>query len=261
MSPLEALLLGVVQGVTEFLPVSSSGHLVMFSTLLGLESEGGLFFEVAVHVATLLAIVIFYRSKILELVTGVFRRDAMAVRYVGMLMLATLPAVVAALTSRTILEQVLSSPAVAAGGFLITAAVLWTTRTTLPRADRTELSWTTALLIGLAQAAAILPGVSRSGATVATALALGVAPGVAAEFSFLLGIIAISGAAILILPGLGDVSPEALTALMLGCSAALTSGLLAIWLFVALLRRKTFYQFAYYTSVAGVLFGLFIYLD
>ncbi len=261
MSPLEALLLGVVQGVTEFLPVSSSGHLVMFSTLLGLESDGGLLFEVAVHVATLLAIVIFYRNKILELVTGVFGREAVALRYLGKLVLATLPAVVTALTARSILEQVLSSPAVTACGFLITGAVLWTTRTTLAKADQTEPSWTAALLIGVAQAAAILPGVSRSGATVATALALGVAPGVAAEFSFLLGIIAISGAAVLMLPGLGDASPEAMTALMLGCSAALCSGLLAIWLFVMLLRRKTFYQFAYYTCTAGVLFGLFIYFN
>ena len=261
MSPLEALLLGVVQGLTEFLPVSSSGHLVMISTLLGLDTEGGLLFEVAVHVATLLAIAIYYRAKIVELVGGVFGRDASALRYVGKLIVATLPAIAVALIARGVLDQILSSPAVAAGGLLLTGAILWSTRATLATADQLEPSWTAALWIGVAQAIAILPGVSRSGSTVAAALALGVVPAAAAEFSFLLGIIAISGAAVLMLPSLGTASPEALVALSVGCSAALCSGLFAIWLFVLLLRRKTFYQFAYYTCAAGVLFGLFIILD
>jgi undecaprenyl-diphosphatase len=258
---LEAILLGLVQGLTEFLPVSSSGHLVMFSTLLGLEPEGGLLFEVAVHVATLLAIAIFYRSKIAELTIGVLRRNAAALRYVGKLIVATLPAIAVALIAKGILEEVLSNPAIAAAGLIMTGAILWSTRKTLKGADKLEPSWAAALAIGFAQAFAILPGVSRSGSTVAAALALGVAPVAAAQFSFLLGIIAISGAAILMLPNLGEASPEALTALALGCSAALGSGLLAIWLFVVLLRRKTFYQFAYYTCTAGGLFGLYLFLD
>lgn len=260
MSSLEALLLGVVQGLTEFLPVSSSGHLVMFSTLLGIDSGEDLLFEVAVHVASLLAIVIFYRAKILELLRGVFGREAAALRYVGKLVIATLPVVVVALVARSVLEQMLSSPEVAAGGFLITGAILWTTRTTLGRAEQTEPSWRAAFLIGMAQAIAIFPGVSRSGTTVAAALALGVAPAAAAEFSFLLGIIAISGAAVLLLPGLTEAGPQTLMELTLGCGAALGSGLLALRLFVALLRREAFYQFAYYTFTAGVLFGLFVYL-
>lgn len=258
MSALEALFLGLVQGLTEFLPVSSSGHLVVFSTLLGLEPDGGLLFEVAVHVATLLAIAIFFRSKILELTIGVFGRDAAALRYVGKLIVATLPAVAVALVFEGMIKEVLSSPIVAAGGLLVTGAILWTTRTTLETADQSEPSWGAALLIGAAQALAILPGISRSGSTVAVALALGVAPAAAAEFSFLMGIIAISGAAVLTLPDLAAASPQAVTSLMLGCATALGSGILAIWLFVVVLRRKAFYQFAYYTCTVGVLFGLFI---
>lgn len=261
MSDLEALLLGLVQGFTEFLPVSSSGHLVMFSTLLGLESEAGLLFKVAVHVATLLAIAIFYRNKIIELTTGVFRRDAAALGYVGKLIVATLPAIAVALAAGGILDQVLASPAIAAAGLLMTGAILWSTRTTIATADQSEPGWSAALLIGVAQAFAILPGISRSGSTVAAALALGVAPVAAAEFSFLMGIIAISGAAILMLPELGQASPETLTALALGCVTALASGIAAIWLFVLVLRRKTFYQFAYYTCAVGVLFGLFVFFD
>jgi undecaprenyl-diphosphatase len=231
---------------------------VVFSTLLGLEPDGGLLFEVAVHVATLLAIVIFFRRKILELTIGVFGRDTAALRYVGKLIVGTLPAVAVALVFKEMLGEVLSSPLIAAGGLLVTAAILWTTRTTLETADQSEPSLGGAFLIGVAQAFAILPGVSRSGSTVAAALALGVAPAAAAEFSFLLGIIAITGAAVLTLPDLAAASPEALTSLALGCAAALGSGILAIWMFVALLRRKTFYQFAYYTLTVGVLFGLFV---
>ena len=257
MSYLDALLLGLVQGITEFLPVSSSGHLVMFQTLLGVEEEGGLVFEVAVHVATLLAIVIFYRQKILSLIVGLFQRDANALRYIGKLIVGTIPAIVVALTAKDYLDSVLSSPAIAAGGLLMTGGILWTTRSTLAQASAEEPSWKAAALIGVAQAFAILPGVSRSGSTLAAALALGVAPIAAAEFSFMLGIIAISGAAVLMLPDLSGASPEVLSTVAIGCLAALLSGLVAIWSFVVLLRRQTFYHFAYYVWTVGTLFGLY----
>ncbi len=260
MSSLEALFLGLVQGLTEFLPVSSSGHLVVFGTLLGLEADGSLLFEVGVHVATLLAIAIFYRAKIAELVHGVFAVDRASFEYVGKLVVATLPAVAVALVANGMLDRILSSPEVASIGLLLTAMILWTTRSTLPRATSTVPGWGAALLIGFAQALAILPGVSRSGSTVAVALALGVAPAAAAEFSFLMGIIAISSAAVLMLPDLGQASPEAISALTLGCATALASGILAIWLFVVVLRRQTFYQFAYYTFAVGTAFGLYLLL-
>jgi len=261
LSVLEALFLGVVQGVTEFLPVSSSGHLVVFGTLLGLESDGSLLFEVALHVATLLAIVIFYRVKIGELVRGVTRADAAALDYTGKLIVATLPAAGVALAGNGMLDQVLSSPEIASIGLLLTSVILWTTRSTLASATNLVPGWGAAFLIGVAQAFAVLPGVSRSGSTVAVALALGIAPAAAAEFSFLMGIIAISSAAVLMLPELGQASPEALTSLALGCATALASGILSIWLFILVLRRQTFYQFGYYTGAVGIAFGLFVLLD
>jgi len=254
VSQLEALWLGIVQGLTEFLPVSSSGHLVIFQTLLGVEGEGGLLFEIAVHVATLVAIVIFFHRRILELVVGAAKRDLAAWRYIGKLALGTVPAVLFALLAKSTLDELLVSPIVAGCGLLVTGGILWTTRTTLPRAELEEPSWEAALLIGVAQALAILPGVSRSGSTVAAALALGVAPAAAAEFSFLLGIVAIAGAAVLALPDLAEASPEMLAVLATGCSAALASGIVAIWLFVLLLRRQSFHYFAWYTWGAGALF-------
>jgi undecaprenyl-diphosphatase len=259
VSPLEALVLGIVQGFAEFLPVSSSGHLVVFQTLMEV-GDSSLLFEIAVHVATMLAIVIFFRKKILELMLGCVARRPESLTYVGKLVVGTLPAIVVALVAKNYLDRVLSSPYVSGVGLLVTGCILWTTRTTLKRAHQQEPSWNQALLVGVAQAFAILPGISRSGTTVAAALALGIAPAVAAEFSFLLGIIAITGAAVLMLPDLAAASPEMITALGIGCAAALVSGILAIWLFVILLRKQAFYAFAYYAWAVGGAFSLWLYL-
>jgi len=260
LGALEALWLGVVQGLTEFFPVSSSGHLVIFQTLLGIDSEGGLLFEITVHVATLLAIVIFYRQRILDLIIGVLsgRRDALA--YAGKLIVGTLPAVVVGLTLKDWITEQFARPGLVAVALLVTGAILMSTRRTAPRASLTDPTWRMALLVGCAQAFAILPGISRSGTTVATALALGLAPTVAAEFSFLLGIIAISGAAVLMLPDLQTASPEMLVNLGIGSVAALTSGIAAIWLFVRMLERQTFYLFGWYAWAAGAVFGAYVVL-
>ncbi len=253
MSELQALFLGLVQGLTEFLPVSSSGHLVMASTLLGIEDEG-ILFEVAVHVATLLAIVFFYRTRIAMLVGGALRGEPDAWRYGAKLAIGTLPAVVLVLVAGRLLESMFEAPAVAGASLLVTGAFLWTTRTTLPQARGPEPGWGAALLIGCAQAVALVPGISRSGATVTAALALGVAPLAAAEFSFLLGVVAIAGAALRMIPDMAAVSPVELVPLGIASAAALVSGLLALWLFVMLLRKQTFHRFAYYLWPVGTAF-------
>ena len=253
MSELEALWLGIVQGLTEFFPVSSSGHLVLFQTVLGVDPDG-LLFDVSVHAATVVVIVLFYWRRIADLVSGLLRADAVAIRYVGKLALATLPVVVIGLGAKHLVESWLSSPLLVASLLIVTGAIVFTTRFTRREDGRVEPTWMAALLIGLAQACAILPGISRSGSTVAAALALGVAPVAAAEFSFLLGVIAITGASILILPDLSSAAPEALSAVAIGSSAALASGTLAIWLFVRMLRSNTFHRFAWWAWGAGAAF-------
>ena len=254
MNEFEALGLGIVQGLTEFLPVSSSGHLVLVQHLLDVGGEGDLVFEVAVHVATLVATLVFYRKRIAGLVAGALRGRAEDWRYTGKLALGTLPAVAVALLAKEWIEASFAVPWVAGVGLLLTGAALWTTRSTLPRAQSPEPSWRAALLIGCAQALAILPGISRSGSTVAAALALGVAPLAAAEFSFLLGIVAIAGAALLTLTEVGALSQEALGALVIGSAAALVAGLAALSLFIRLLRRQNFHVFAIYTWLVGAAF-------
>ena len=259
MGSFEALLLGLVQGLTEFLPVSSSGHLVILQTWLGIHEEGMLF-EIVLHVATLVSVLIFYRRRVGELILGALRGRPEAWRYVGKLGLGTLPAVLAVLLVGDFLEAQFESAGAAGVGLLLTGAILITTRRTLETAKLPEPSWAAAWWIGCAQAVAIFPGVSRSGSTVAAALALGVTPAAAAEFSFLMGTIAIAGAAVRSLPELAAVPVDLGGALFLGGVAALISGIAAIWLFIRLLASHGFYRFAYYTWALGLLTLAILYL-
>jgi len=225
----------------------------MVSALLGIHDKG-ILFEVVVHVATLLAIVVFYRRRITALVSGALRGDADAWRYAAKLAIGTLPAVALVLVAGDFLESLFEAPAVAGVALLVTGGFLWTTRATLPRAHGPEPGWGAAFLIGCAQAVAIVPGISRSGATVTAALALGVEPLAAAEFSFLLGVVAISGAAVRMIPDLGGVTRAQLAPLGVASAAALVSGLLALWLFVMLLRKQAFHRFALYVWPVGAAF-------
>ncbi len=256
MDWLEAAFLGLVQGLTEFLPVSSSGHLVIGETLLGGLGEG-IVFEIAVHVGTLLAILVFYRRRIASLVVGVLRGDARSLRYTAKIGLATLPAVVVGLTLKDAIESLFERPWLVGVALLCTGAILWTTRRTLPEARLPEPSFAQAFWIGCAQVVAIAPGISRSGTTVAAALALGVAPLAATEFSFLMAVAAITGAAVLALPDAQAASPDVLRACALGGAVAAVSGLGALWLFVRLLRSQRFHLFAWYTTAVGLAFLLY----
>ena len=260
MEWLEAIVLGVVQGLTEFLPVSSSGHLVLTQDLLGFTPGGGIVFEVAVHLATLVAIALFYRVRVFSLLAGALRGRAEAWRYSMKLVVATLPAVAVALLARDFIESQFESPTVAAALLLVTGCIVWSTRWTITKGQAEEPTWTQALIIGCAQAFAILPGISRSGTTVATAMALGMAPLAAAEFSFMMGIIAMAGAAILLLPDMLNADASLLGSIMAGSAAALVSGLAALVAFVWLLKTQRFYVFAWYAWGAGAAYLAYIFL-
>ncbi len=258
MSDWEAIFLGALQGATEFLPVSSSGHLVVGQTLLGLEIPG-VQFEVVLHVATLISVLVMYRSRLIELLYGALRRDGDAWRYVGLLAVATIPAAVVGLFFLDAIEGLFESPFVPATAFLVTGAILWSTRRVLGREDWKKPGWGVALLIGLAQAFALVPGISRSGTTVAMALWLGMAAKEAAAFSFLMAIPAIVGAALIQIP---DVASQGLTlsgtALAAGSVVAAITGVLAIKAFVVLLERKTFHRFAIYCWALGTAFLIYL---
>ncbi len=255
MTELQALVLGFLQGATEFLPVSSSGHLVMGQELLGIVLPG-ITFEVVVHVATLLSVVLVYRKRLWDLVRGTLvDRDRESWRYVGLLALATLPVAVVGLTLGDRVEAAFESPATVGLALLFTGTFLFSTRWALLRSAKPVFGWRTALLVGLAQCVALLPGVSRSGVTVTAALWLGVSPVEAAAFSFLLSIPAIAGAAVLQAPGLGQAVGEVgMGPLAVGFGVAAVTGVLAIHLFVRMLRNRSFPLFALYCWGVGLLF-------
>ncbi len=253
MNPLEAALLGIVQGLTEFFPVSSSGHLVMAEHLFGQVKEGVLF-EIAVHVGTLVAILFFYRKRIAELAFQLVDREPEAWAHLGKLVLATLPAVAAGLFAKDFLESLFEAPQVVGFALLATALLLLWTRRTIERAESPAPTFGQAFVIGCAQVLAITPGISRSGTTVAVALALGIAPLAATEFSFFMAIAAITGAAVLAIPDAGAAEPAMLAACAIGALTAAISGLVALHWFVKLLQDRRFHLFAYYCAAAGAAF-------
>ena len=254
----EALLLGFVQGATEFLPVSSSGHLVVGQALLGLEILG-VRFEVAVHVATLISVLVIYRTRLRDLLGGVIRGDPAARRYLGLLALATAPAAFIGVFYGTAIKALFENPLVPATAFLVTGSILWSTRWIRGGQAVRQLGARGAIFIGLAQAFALVPGISRSGSTVAMALWLGVAPVEAAAFSFLMAIPTIGGAALLQLSDVSSGDPSLSTAaLVAGSVVAAVTGVVAIRAFVALLARRAFYRFGIYCWVLGVAFLIYL---
>lgn len=247
----QGVVLGVVQGLTEFLPVSSSGHLVVAERALGVARQG-VVVEVALHVATLGAVLLVYRRRIWGLLAGLTRNDGRSWRYLALLAVATLPAGLAGVMLGDWFQRAFDSLAIVGVDFLLTGAILWSTRSPAARATGSEPSWRGAGGIGLAQAFAILPGISRSGSTVAAALWAGVRPTQAAEFSFLMSIPVIAGAAVLELPKLGnETAGVGAGPLAVSFVAALLAGVGAIKLLVRLLERGAFHRFAPYCWVLG----------
>jgi len=247
----QGILLGLVQGLTEFLPVSSSGHLVLAERLVGYVPQG-VFFEVAVHVATLLSVLVAYRKRIAELLRGLFGGGTESLRYLGLLLLGSVPAGLAGVLLRDYFERSFHSLPALGWQFLLTAALLWSTRYALPRATGVRVTATMALLIGIAQAIAIVPAISRSGATIAVALWCGLAASEAAEFSFLLSIIVIAGSGALEARHLSGDTHALTLALALAFAAAMLSGIFAIRFLVRLLQHRRFHLFAPYCAALGV---------
>jgi undecaprenyl-diphosphatase len=257
MSWWEALVLGVVQGATEFLPVSSSGHLVVFQTVLDITLEG-ILFEVVVHVATLVSILLVYRARITEIVRGAVSGSRDAWEYIGLVVVATVPAVIVGGLFKSRVEALFDDPWVPGVALLVTGALLWTSRGALKRATAERPVARVALLMGLAQAFALIPGISRSGSTVITGLWLGLEAKEAAAFSFLMAVPAIAGAMVLMLPDLGSGAGPGVLPLVLGGIAAGVTGVLAIKTFVAMLERKSFFWFAPYCWSVGLLYLIFL---
>jgi undecaprenyl-diphosphatase len=248
----QGLLLGLVQGLTEFLPVSSSGHLRVLEVITGVHTPG-VFVEVALHVATLGSVLVVYGGRLWSIVRGVLARRPEDLRIAGLLLLATIPAGVIGVVFHRQVEAAASLVLVGLG-FLVTGFMNWSTRR-FGGGDRPQPSVGAAVGIGFAQAvAALFRGVSRSGSTVCAALWAGLGPAAAAEFSFLLAIPVIGGAALVEGRHMAvNVAAVGAVPLAVSFAVAFASGIWSIRFLVALLKRGRFYAFAPYNWIAGVL--------
>lgn len=254
MNLLEAVLLGALQGATEFLPVSSSGHLVLAQHLLGI-SQPGIIFDVTLHLGTLLAIVIYFWSDVLGLCTCLWRRDPQAVgerRLLTLLLAGSIPTAIVGLTFKDQVEGMFENPQLVAAMLLVTGTLLFIADRYRPGTRREgSLTVTDAVLTGIAQGAAIIPGISRAGSTIVALLLRGVSGETAARFSFLLSIPAVAGAALLSARDAGQLSTSELPTYLAGAGAALLVGLLAIHLLLGVLRRRRLGWFAIYCWLLG----------
>ena len=241
----EAIVLGIVQGLTEFLPVSSSGHLQIFNTLFGLQGEENLTFAVAVHAATVCSTIVVFRAELGRLIAGFFqfRRNAETV-YVGKILLSMIPVAVVGLLFKEQVEALFASGLLVVGvSLILTAALLTFAYYARPR-RRSDISFRDAFVIGIAQAfAAVLPGLSRSGSTIATGLLLGDRKEDVAKFSFLM-----------VLKGgfshaESGISAAALTGEFI---AAFVSGFLACNWMIGLVKRGKLIYFAVYCLAVGI---------
>ena len=246
------LILGLVQGLTEFLPVSSSAHLVFAKALLGLNPPGTML-EGVLHLGTLLAVILCFRQDIAALGLGIARRERKSLRYLSFLLLGTVPVVVTGLLFREGIERAFSAVRMAGGLLLVTGVLLLAAERVLKTRERRGLSPLAALWIGVAQAAALLPGISRSGATVSVGVLLGLDAREAARFSFLLAIPAIAGAGLFSIIGAhGNMHERELWGIALGGMVAFLSGILAIKLLLLLLYRGKLAPFGFYCFAIGI---------
>lgn len=261
MTLLKAIILGVVQGLTEFLPISSSGHLVIFSHFLGLDRLPQNFrvsFDVILHLGTLVAVIFFFRSEVVEIIrssfTGRSERSRKNRRLLLLLLLATIPAALLGKLFGDTFESIFSSPWKVGILLIVTGSMLFLGEAfSKPQKEIDEISFKGALAVGFAQALAIAPGISRSGSTIVAGMLTGTKRSDAARFSFLLSIPIIAGAAFTKINFIFKISSEAAIPVSMGFVFSVLSGYFAIQFLIGYLERNRLYPFAYYCWAAGII--------
>lgn len=257
MNYFEAILLGVIQGLTEILPISSSGHLVLTEHILQLK-QPGILFELMVHFGTLLSVLVYFHKKIFSMIKSVFVAGKTSERkMVYYLIVGTIPAVIAALLFEDFFEEAFSSPVMTSVMLLVTGLILLSTR--FAKLKSLPLNIPRSVIIGVGQALAIMPGISRSGTTISTGLFLGLKPYEAAEFSFLLSIPAILGAIVFKFKSVLSLNAEIIGPYLVGTIFAFLTGLIAVYILLDLIRKGKFIYFGIYCLVAGSI-GLYYFI-
>lgn len=256
----QSIVLGLLQGLTEFLPVSSSGHLAIGKELLGVEASSDLVFEIVVHAATVLATIIVFRKQIGRLFAGFFKfKYNDETDYVCKILVSLIPIFIVGMFFKDSVEALFSSLYVVGIALIVTSLLLFfsdkASSSTIKKTEcaRNGISYLQAFIIGVGQAIAVIPGLSRSGTTISTGLLVGVKREVVAQFSFLMVIIPILGEAILSFAG-GEMSSSTVGVLplCLGFISAFLSGLFACKVMIALVKKAKLKWFALYCAIVGI---------
>lgn len=267
MEYIQAFLLGLLQGITEFLPVSSSGHLALGSALLGTELAPGITFEIVVHFGSFCSIVVYFHKRIGILLSDLFnsfsprglrtRRYVMdaSTRLVGIIFLSMIPAGVAYVLFKDPVEAIFRNPTLVSFFLLITGAMLFSTR--FVKEPKKSITAGRGFMMGVAQAFALIPGISRSGSTISTGLFMGVNRDGVANFSFLMVLPVLGGAMLYDLVRMAGAGLDMTTVitLVIGFFTSFISGYFALKYLIILLKREKIHYFAFYCWAVGV-FGL-----
>nr|WP_317893114.1 undecaprenyl-diphosphate phosphatase [uncultured Sphingomonas sp.] len=252
---LTIILLGIVEGVTEFLPVSSTGHLILAGALLGFKGEASGTFEIVIQLGAILSVIVLYWRRFWDVFVGLGRRDPRAIAFTRNVALAFLPSAVIGLIVYKMVKAMLESPMTVAGALVVGGiAILVIER--LVRAPKVtnveQMSWKVALGIGIIQCLAMIPGVSRSGATIMGALGLGVDRKTAAEFSFFLAVpTMLAASAYDLYKNAESIGSDGWLAIAIGFVVSFVVALLVIRWFLGIVTRHGFTPFAWYRIVAG----------
>jgi undecaprenyl-diphosphatase len=254
MDWLEALILGIIQGLTEFLPVSSSGHLELGKAVLRVNAEKSLIFTVVVHGATVLSTIVVFRKDVWNIIAGVFKFSwNEETKYFARLLFSMIPVLIIGIFFAEEVEAFFTGNIVFVGSMLLVTSALLAL-TYLPVRSRRKINFLDSLIIGIAQAAAVLPGISRSGATISTGLIIGNKKENIARFSFLMVLIPIIGAnAKDLLSGGAAESSVGVLPLLIGFIAAFVSGLLACKWMINLVKKGKLLYFSIYCFIVGII--------
>lgn len=247
LSILEAVILGIVQGITEWLPISSSGHLVLLQELLGISVPVS--FDVLLHIGTLLVLFVVFWNDLLDLAKKIlFKRDKDAIRMALLIVTASIPTAVMGFFFKDYFESTFGRADYLAIGFFVSA--IWIILSIYPKKKEKNVGFLSAFLIGIAQGISIFPSISRSGATIATALILGIKREEAGKFSFLIAIPAIAGAALLSVKDYSLITD--IPAAAAGTITAAIFGFLSLKLLLNMIKKDQFRIFAVYCFAIGV---------
>ncbi|MEX8035973.1 undecaprenyl-diphosphate phosphatase [Acinetobacter baumannii] len=254
---IKALFLGFVEGLTEFLPISSTGHLILFGHIIDFHSDGGRVFEVVIQLGAILAVCWLYRQKIINLIKGFFSGDVESRHFVISVLIAFFPAVIIGVLAVDFIKSVLFSPIVVAIALIVGALIIfWVESKQFEHKtdDATKITFKQALLVGLAQCVAMIPGTSRSGATIVGGMFAGLSRKAATEFSFFLAMPTMLGAATFDLIKNADVlTSDNMVNIGVGFVAAFIAALLVVKALVLFVERHTLRVFAWYRIVLGVI--------